>query len=193
MTRAPLAMHEIVAIAAFLVGGAHKKVDTEDVAIKANEIAPGRFTWRKYKEQIDLELVYKHLWDLTKPEKGAYVTGSKTNGWMTTLAGTSFAERSLDKLSRLPIKQEKLSRNEELWQRRERGRMVAEPAFQKLAGGRPQDVSFAEAERFFRLDDYVVGAARDRKLQHAENAFRNDPELGPVVLAAAAIIRGKHD
>src|SRR5579872_234810 len=89
-----LALHEIVAIATYLVGGERKTVDTEDIAIKANEIAPGRFSWRKYKEQIDLYAVYKHLWDLTKPETGSYVTGSKQDGWIMTLAGTTFAEQT---------------------------------------------------------------------------------------------------
>src|SRR5690349_14423232 len=93
-----LALHEIVAVATYLAGGDRKPVDTEDIAIKADEIAPGRFSWRKYKKQIDLELVYKHLWDLTKADKGAYVSGSKSDGWLMTLAGTAFAEESVGRL-----------------------------------------------------------------------------------------------
>ena len=39
-----------VALAALLVlGGDRTPVDTEDVAIEADRLAPGRFRWRKFK------------------------------------------------------------------------------------------------------------------------------------------------
>jgi hypothetical protein len=46
-----LANHEIVTLAVYLLGGEAQRVDTEDIAIRANELAPGRFTWRKYRDQ----------------------------------------------------------------------------------------------------------------------------------------------
>ena len=67
-----LAQSDIVAVAAYLAGADRKHVDMEDIAVKAAELAPGRFSWRKYKDQIDLELIYKHLWDLSKPANGEY-------------------------------------------------------------------------------------------------------------------------
>lgn len=185
-----LALHEIVALAAHLAGGHRQRVDTEDVAMKANEIAPGRFSWRKYRDQIDLELIYKHLWDLTKPDKGGYVAGSKNEGWLMTLAGTEFAERALVRLKNLRPAVEKRPKNEENWIRRERSRMQGEAAYDKVLGGREAEITQTEAERFFRLDDYVIGAARARKIQQAEIDFRNDAELGPVVKKLAAIVRG---
>jgi hypothetical protein len=51
--------HELVVVAAFLAGAQSRLIDTEDIAIKANELAPGRFTWRKYKDQINIETVRK--------------------------------------------------------------------------------------------------------------------------------------
>jgi hypothetical protein len=62
---------DIITVAAFLLGAERKPVDMEDIAVKANEIAPKRFSWQKYKDQIDLELIYKHLWNLTQPDYGA--------------------------------------------------------------------------------------------------------------------------
>lgn len=50
-----LANHEIVTLAVYLLGGHAQRVDTEDVAVKANALAPGRFTWRKYASQINLD------------------------------------------------------------------------------------------------------------------------------------------
>src|ERR1700722_20598334 len=184
-----LALHEIVAVAAYLVGGDRKPVDTEDIAMKANEIAPGRFSWRKYPNQIDLELIYKHLWDLTKEDKGAYVTGSKNDGWLLTLAGASFAASSVEKLNNLEPVREKRPKTEENWIKRERTRIQGETAYTKILDGRESEVTHAEAEKFFRLADYVVGPARTRKIQQAENDFREDLRLGPIVRKVAAIIR----
>src|SRR5262249_51567460 len=186
-----LALHEIVALATYLAGGDRKPVDTEDVAMKAEEIAPGRFSWRKYKNQIDLELIYKHLWDLTKPDKGGYVTGSKNDGWLMTLAGTAFAEQAVGKLKNLQPAREKRPKREENWMKRERARMQGEAAYAKIGGGRESEWTRAEAEKFLRLDDYVIGAARVRKIQQAEIDFRDDPELGPIVKKVAALVRSE--
>jgi|SRR5579871_545195 len=186
-----LPLHEIVALAAYLAGGDRKRVDTEDIAMKADEIAPGRFSWRKYKNQIDLELIYKHLWDLTKPDKGAYVTGSKNDGWLMTLAGTAFAERTVGKLKNLEPAREKRPKQEENWIKRERARMQSEIAYSKIKEGREAELTQAEAEKFFRLDDYVIGAGRARKIQQAEVDFRDDPDLGPIVRKVAAVVRGE--
>lgn len=185
-----LAQHEIVALAAYLAGADRETVDTEDIAVKANEIAPGRFSWRKYKDQIDLDLIYKHLWDLTKEDKGALVTGSKKGGWLLTPAGTVFAEREVAKLQNLQEARVKRPRNEELWLARERNRMLAELAFRKVQDGRESEISKLEAEKFFRLDEYVIGAARERKIQQAQNAFQTDPDLGPAVTKIASILKG---
>ena len=56
-----LTNHDIIVLAVYLVGGRFRHVDLEDVAVKANEIAPGRFVWRKYKEQINIDIVNKRL------------------------------------------------------------------------------------------------------------------------------------
>jgi hypothetical protein len=40
-----LSNHEVVTLAVYLLGGDTKPVDTEDIAIKTNEIATARFTW----------------------------------------------------------------------------------------------------------------------------------------------------
>ena len=60
--------HEIVTLAVYLLGGASQFIDTEDIAMKANEIAPGRFTWRKYPQQINIENITAFLWDAKKPK-----------------------------------------------------------------------------------------------------------------------------
>ncbi|MFZ0829061.1 MAG: hypothetical protein WAO02_16730 [Verrucomicrobiia bacterium] len=51
-----LSNHEIVTLAVYLLGGDSKRIDTEDIAVKANELAPGRFNWRKYRDQTAAQL-----------------------------------------------------------------------------------------------------------------------------------------
>jgi len=80
-----------VVVAALLAGAKTASVDTEDIAMKANELAPGRFTWRKYKDQINIDTVRKRLWDATKPEKGSLLIGSEKMGWRLTKVGFVFA------------------------------------------------------------------------------------------------------
>ena len=62
-TKKGLSNHEIVTLAVYLLGGDTQYVDTEDAAVKANELAPGRFTWRKYRDQINIENVRTFLSD----------------------------------------------------------------------------------------------------------------------------------
>ena len=54
---------EIVTFAVYLLGGETGPVDTEDIAIKASELAPGKFTWKKYREQVNIDNIRKRLSD----------------------------------------------------------------------------------------------------------------------------------
>ena len=67
-----LSNHEIVTLAVFLLGGDSKRIDMEDVAVKTNELAPGRFTWRKYRDQINIKNISTFLYDARKPKNGGY-------------------------------------------------------------------------------------------------------------------------
>src|SRR6266516_3169361 len=96
--KSELANHEVVTLAVFILGGDQRPVDTEDVAKKANEIAPGRFTWRKYKDQINLEVVRVYLSDAKKKGKGEYLIGSGNSGWSLSEAGLVFVREHADAL-----------------------------------------------------------------------------------------------
>src|SRR5689334_18326851 len=61
-----LSQAEIVSLAVYRLGGAQRAVDTEDVAVEAHRIAPGRFSWKKYPDQINLELIRVFLSDAKK-------------------------------------------------------------------------------------------------------------------------------
>ena len=46
---------ELVTLAVYMLGGKEKYIDAEDVAMKVNEIVPGRFSWKKYRDQVNID------------------------------------------------------------------------------------------------------------------------------------------
>ena len=69
--------------------------------------------------------------------------------------------------------------------------MLAEAAYHKFAAGQLKTISPVEAERFFRVDGYVVGAARKTKIERSIAAFDADPLLGKAIRRVAALVRRK--
>lgn len=176
-----LANHEIVTLAVYLLGGGTQRVDTEDIAVKANELVPARFTWRKYPSQINIDTVRKRLWDAMAPAKGQYLAGSEKQGWLLTSAGLKFAAENIGLVSSVNLSKERMGLKERQWLRSERVRMLTSAAFAKIQTGRTESVTTQEAEEFFRLDAYVTNPAREQKIIRALTVFGNDRELGEIV------------
>ena len=79
---------EIALVALYALGGAQHWVHIEDVALKCYELAPKKFSWRKYPNYPDIQPARFALEDAARPANGALVSGSsKDMGWMLTLAG----------------------------------------------------------------------------------------------------------
>lgn len=186
-----LSNHQIMTVAVYLLGGDSRYVDTEDVAFKVNELAPGRFTWRKYKEQINIENIRAFLSDAKKPKNGAYLVGAGKEGWLLTQKGVEFARSRLRSLESADLSRERLTPKDRKWRRTERTRLLCEAAMGKFVQGDREAISRREAEAFFRVDDYVVGQARERKVLRILNAFGDDPELGNAVKELAKLVQGK--
>ena len=182
---------EIATMALFLIGGESDLKDIEDVAMKANEIAPGRFAWRKYPEQIDASRVSSALFDARKDKNGKYVLGSGQKGWMLTEAGLHFVQGHIAQLQEVDLKRKAQTPKERQWERNERARMVTNEVYPKFTKNKNDNISIGEVESFFRLDDYVLGQARERKLIRVLNVFGDDQELGAVVRELAAKLREK--
>lgn len=176
-----LSNHEIVTLAVYLLGGDTKRIDTEDIAVKANELAPGRFTWRKYRDQISIDAVRKRLWDASRLQKGGYLFGSERDGWTLTPAGVTFANAKNGFLAKANLTRTPLNSNERNLIRRERERMLSSDAFAKFSSNQANTILQHEAESFFRVDAYVTGAARMEKILRTKNRFGDDAELGPLI------------
>lgn len=182
------ANHEIVTIALMLCGGDARSIDTEDIAVKANEIAPGRFAWRKYPDQINIDTVRKRLWDARKTEKGGFVCGSERDGWQLTESGVKFAKRATRWL-KIGNPTTRTSLRERRFAKAEKLRMLETEAYTKFSSGSLDLITTREAETFFRIDDYVLGEEREKKIARALNLFGNDRQLGPLVHFLAEAVR----
>jgi hypothetical protein len=185
-----LANHEIVTLAVYLLGGEMRPIDTEHVSMKAAELAPGRFNWRLYPEQINIELVRVFLSAAKKQKFGNYLSGSGNEGWMLTDAGAIFAKQNRERLQNADLSRLRKTDAEKKWFNRERTRLLACEALIKAKSGNLANVTPREAANFFRLDEYVTGAVRARKIDRLVNAFRDDPDIGEVVLELRDLAAG---
>ncbi len=80
---------DITIIEVYQLGGALRHIHLEDVALKAAELSPKAFSWKKYPEHINMEAVRMAL----KNELGARnrrIVGSIRDGWMLTPNGLSW-------------------------------------------------------------------------------------------------------
>lgn len=178
---------EIVTVAVYLCGGRSEPVDLEDVAFKANKLAPGRFTWRKYKDQISLEHIRVYLSDAKKEKNGCYLTGTGDAGWMLTDAGHRFAQDAAAEVvgKEVALARTRVSVAEKRWMHRERSRLLASDIFIRARQLGVGNVTHRDAALLFKLDDYVRGLARNRKVQRYVALLGADEEVGSVVRALA--------
>ncbi len=177
--------YEIITLAIYLLGGESQTIDAEDIAIKSYELSPERFSWRKYPEYISVESVRKRLYETQKDESKCYFTGSDKKGWLLTLRGVQFAKKTLSKNSFTQFSKKTHSLKEKQWLKSEKTRMIASEAFQKIQEKGLEIVTQQEVESFFRIDEYVTGEIRERKIARIINNFSDDEILGEVVIALA--------
>lgn len=185
MTR-ELTQKELVTVALYLLGGENKPADTEDIAIKAAEIAPGKFSWKKHREYIDQELVRRALTD-AKLNLG-FVIGSQKGEWLLTPKGIAFAQNSRQNKWKKPTEREPAREQKQI--NREKERLLTTDAYityHTEGIGAAVKLPPTVIDNFFRLNDYVKGEARIQKITRLENQFINDDDLGELVEALAKI------
>lgn len=189
-----LSQTEAVTLAVYLLGGEEHAVDTEDVAVTVHEVAPGRFAWRKYPDQINLELVRVYLSDAKKGHRGALVEGSGRTGWVLTPNGQRWARQAAPRFASTDLGRPRAdsragSIDETRW-RRERARVLSTAAWARWAAGVRQ-IPIRELEEVFRIDAYAVGQLRQNKITRIIALFREDESLEPFLQHSAAVLEAE--
>ena len=186
---------QVVTLAVFLEGGDQRAVDTEDVAVRANELAPGRFTWRKYPDQINLEIVRVYLSDAKSAQNGGLIVGSGRTGWSLTSAGLKWAREASKRLRGVDLSRSRNegaggSVDERRW-RRERTRLLATPAWKRWAKDPRTRIDRKDAAEVFRIDSYAEGRMRTMKITRLRSLFAEDAEVLPFIDAMAAVLESE--
>ena len=175
--KASLNNDQVTLLSLLLLGGELDAVDTEDVAIRADELSPGRFRWRKYKEHVDLGLVRNGLQDARKKH---LVNGGALDGWRLTVEGAEEARR-LALHDSILSKQHRLTPEQKQWRARERERLIREPAYREAMVGGLESVTPANIMRFFKFDEYLPDDKRTERIRRLLIAFEEDQDLHSVI------------
>jgi len=138
---------ELVVYVLYILGGDTRKVHTEDVAVKCHELFPDAFSWAKYPQFPDKDIVRVALTDARKVANGAHVEGRAgqgrglparshrqpvVEGWQLTDAGVRWVTVNLHRLEDLEERAEvKEHRQDRL---RELARIRRHPAFVRYKG-----------------------------------------------------------
>ncbi len=183
---------QVVVLALADLRGARSWVDTEDIAMRARELAPAAFSWRKYPEQIDLDGVRVALTDAAKAANGHLVEGSVRSGWSLTLGGVRWVKangRGLRRRlgSRVPARRDE-QRAETRKRALERGRVRRLLAWQAWTTGR--EVGFRQAQAVFRVDSETPQRDVHLKVQRMLELLGEDPDVGAFVGEMAEIVMG---
>ena len=168
---------QLVTIAVALLNGDTTYVDREEVAITVNDIAPGRFNWRRYPERIDLDAVSVALRSAKKPQNGGLIVGNNTKGWMLSPAGlrwikTIDLDAIYEKLS-VEVKPVSISANQEI----ERKRLCNTKAYKLFMSGKPKAIGLQDFYEFARVNEYFQTKARQRRYAIIANTVTDDNTL----------------
>ncbi len=168
---------ELVTIAVALLDGDMTSVDREDVAIKVNDIAPGRFNWRKYPERIDLDAVGVALRDAKKPGKGGLLVGSNAAGWMLSPFGVNWIAAldlsAIDGAQPVKHRRDSIAANREAERRRLRGTR----AYRLFIEGNSDAITLQDFYQFARVNEYFKTRAGQRRYAIVGNAVVDDEPL----------------
>lgn len=166
---------EIVTLALYSLGGDQQRVDTEDVAVRANELAPGRYTWIKYPDQISIEHVRVFLSDAKKEKNGRWVAGNGSEGWSLTTTGIIWATNKVEVLGSKAQARKRLDKVSESRRRQELGRIKDLPAWTKYVQREP--IARRDAETVFRVSSYSHEGRRQELIERMRALFVLDEEM----------------
>jgi hypothetical protein len=174
---------QVVILALLALGGDQQDVDTEDVAVTADAISPGRFSWRKHKQHISLEDVRISLKDA---KRLGSVQGGTRRGWHLTGEGVRWAtENQWIIESGLPATE----RTHPETQRRhalERGRLADLSAWKKYKSG--ELITRRDAYSVFRVTEYADEHRRSLLVERLRSLMAGDSEFGTFIEEMAGLV-----
>ncbi len=184
----PLKQYEVAATAVYLLGGASRSIDTEDVAVKCHELAGSLFSWQKYKEQINLELVRVSLSDAKKAKNGGLLSGSGREGWRLSSKGLDWMRARQHEADDIVTREQSPGRGkagsiDSVRRERERQRILGGEAWQAWRGNGAMSVRYVQ--QLFRIDEYTTERMIAIKVARLRAMFNAEDELSRFLSEAA--------
>lgn len=164
---------EILTLAVYLRGGTVAPVDLEDAAVEAFALAPKKFSWRKYEDQIDLRIVQYALQDAAKPNM-KFLKGDSKHGYMLTQLGLEWAEK-FDEEKQISTTSRRLSPSDLAL--KEQIRLRNTHAFKKFQNGEKEKITLMDFREFTRVNDYFPEHIRKQRYVKIDNAVKDDIDL----------------
>lgn len=190
---------EVAALALHLLGGARRAVDTEDIAIKCHQLSPELFAWRKYPDQVNLELVRVSLSDAKKAKNGILVAGSGRDGWRLTPNGVArLSAKHAENDGAVAVGKSDTTRRsagsiDTVRKAREELRIQNSAAWAIWKAEQRIDVE--EARKLLRIDSYTSLKLIDVKVARLMAVFPTNSKVGKFIDAARQMLsfKGKSD
>ena len=169
---------QFVTLALSNLGGHERYIHTEDIALEVNELAPGRFTWRKYPQYVDINVVLQGLSDARRRRYGEHVVGSNVKGWILTAAGQVWVKgvngsRQAGLPSLLSTRKGSLLMAQQL----ELHRLRMTEAFRLHSCDKPHDITRAQFFDFARINEYFSSRARQRRFNFIAGTVYGEAQL----------------
>ena len=165
---------QLITIAVALLNGDTTYVDREEVAITVNDIAPGRFNWRKYPERIDLDAVSNALRRAKKTQNGGLVVGNNTQGWMLSPTGLKWIKTidldSIHEKISIKVRLTSILANQEV----ERKRLRNTRAYELFISDKSKAIALQDFYEFARVNEYFQTKARQRRYTIITNTVIED-------------------
>jgi len=146
-----LSNEEIVLYSLYLLGGWHKRIHTEDVALKCFELAPSKFSWTKYPKYPDLAPARFALESAKNNQYGSLVEGeserkknlNNIGGWRLTEKGVKWVKEKINKIETILGKHKQIG--DRLFSNRRLKSLINSIAFQKyLKYGDESDITYSQ-------------------------------------------------
>ena len=153
----------------------------ETIAIKADELAPGRFRWKTRPDLIS----DSNTWDaLSNARKKGYIlqqaAQKNTDSYLLTEEGVKFSEKNISKIKEFDQSKMRISVSKEIYENT-KNRLIATEAYQKAKNLKLDQITIKEFNQFFRLNDYMKNTQKEEKIQKIKNLFIHEKEFKKLI------------
>ena len=169
---------DIVTIALFILGNGTKSFDKEEIATKADEIAPIRFRWKTNPNMVSDGLV----WDaLSNARKKGYVLENTTK-YLLTVEGVKFAQENIYKIKNYDQTRSRYSKKDKEVYENTKIRILNSSIYSKAMENKLEEVNANEFQSFFRINEYMDNKQIKEKIHKLKNMFTDDKDLKNIII-----------